>query len=170
MIAARTKKVSLTFVRSELLYDISNIAWVEGDVMQVDDEHARHQLIDVCEDGNVDRVTRVLNLGIARCAELLYPYSKLPVEPDTYMVDALEEPEAYTIDLLVPDDFSQTTVNYLEHLIHELLVCMVIVDWLGMTKKESKTNWQEKIEGLERAIKATLSARVGRVRKTLAPW
>ena len=40
------KTVTLTFNRRELLYDIGNYSWVEGDVMKVEDEHERHPVID----------------------------------------------------------------------------------------------------------------------------
>ena len=63
----RKKSVRLTFKREELLYDIRNNAYVEGDVMQVNDAHDRHQVQDIGEEGNIDRVTRVLDLAHAEC-------------------------------------------------------------------------------------------------------
>ena len=84
---ARTKTVKMTFKREELLYDIRNNAYVEGDVMQVKTEHDRHQVQDIGEDGNIDRVTRVLDLAHAECEEALFPYTKENVEQETEMDD-----------------------------------------------------------------------------------
>jgi hypothetical protein len=170
MIKPRTKIVTLTFIRDELLYDCKNLGYVEGDVMRTQDEHDRHQVMDIGEDGNVDRVTRMLDLAFAQCVELCYPYSKVPVEEDTYMDDTLEETDEYIMQLLVPDDFSQTTVTLLERLIHELLVSKVMADWMSITKPESKANWQEKVEELEKGIRTNLDGRCGRVRRTQTPF
>ena len=71
-----TLKVTLTFKRDQLLYDIKNAAYVESHVMPPDTEHAKHMVADVGEEGNVDRVTRVLDLGVSMCREMLYPWAK----------------------------------------------------------------------------------------------
>ena len=134
-LTARTKTVKLLFKRSELLYDIKNYAYVEGDVMQVNTEHDRHQVQDIGETGNIDRVTKVLDLAYAESVEALFPYTKQDVEQVTEMdnmptVVYDEEPPAdegsdevftnekpdetksqdYEIQLLVPDAYSKTTV------------------------------------------------------------
>lgn len=166
----RTKVVTLLFKREELLYDCKNGAFIEGDVMEVNTEHDRHQVFDICEDGNVDRVTRVLDLAFAQCVELCYPYSKVPVANETILDDTLEYREVYEMKLLVPTDFSYTTVELLRRLIHELLVYKVMADWMSLTKPSSKSNWQEKIENTEQEITSMLNARIGRVRRTLTPF
>ena len=76
------KLVTLTFKRAELLYDASNYSFVEADIMPQDEEHTKHQVFDIAQDGNVDRVTRVLNLAHSECVELLFPYAKEDI-PDT---------------------------------------------------------------------------------------
>jgi hypothetical protein len=179
MIPKRKKIVTLTFLRDELLYDIKNYAYIEGDVMKTDDEHDRHQVMDIGEEGNIDRVTRVLDLAIAECIELCYPYSKINV-PDTSqddeeeevmsLDDTLEETPAYVVRLLVPDDFSQTTVNLLRRLIHELLVYKVVADWMSITNPDKAALWQAKVADTEEAIRTNLNCRVGRVRRTMTPF
>lgn len=168
-----TKKVTLTFKRDELLYDIRNIAYVEGDVMPTTDDHDRHQVMDIGEDGNVDRVTRVIDLALAECEELLYPYSKTNVDDTETRNDILESPKEHHIDMLVPDDFSKSTVNLLEKLIHEFLVCRVLSDWMGITNLKnpgSANNWANKIEELKDQVESTLNARMHRVRRTQTPF
>lgn len=164
------KVITLLFKREELLYDCKNGAFIEGDVMEVNTEHDRHQVFDICEDGNVDCVTRVLDLAFAQCVELCYPYSKVAVANETILDDTLEYREVYEMKLLVPNDFSYTTVELLRRLIHELLVYKVMADWMSLTKPGSKGNWQEKIENTEQEITGMLNARIGRVRRTLTPF
>jgi hypothetical protein len=166
----RSKTVTLTFLREELLYDISNIAFVTGDVMKKESEHESHQVQDIAEDGNVDRVTRILDLGVAHCREALFPYSKVPVCPHTYKDDTLREPDSYVIDLRVPSDFSKTTAEYLEKLIHELLVAWVLADWFGITYPEKAEWWGAKASALEDEIKGALARSCGYVYRRRSPF
>ena len=170
MIEERTKQVVLKFKREELLYDCKNYAYVEGDVMKTDDDHDRHQVQDIAEDGNVDRLTRVFDLAIAECVEFCYPYSKVAVGDHTEMDDVLENTEEYVVNLLVPDDFSQTTVNLLEKYIHEFLVCRALGDWFTITYPDKSAVWLAKAEDAEEQITDTLNHRVKRVRRPLNPF
>ena len=173
MIKERTKTVTLTFLREQLLYDIKNIAWVEGDVLPDEAQHSKHQVQDIGEEGNIDRVTRMLDLALSRCRERLYPYTKSDVEGGETLDDILDETETYTIAMLVPDDFSTTTVQYLEQLIHNLLVYLVLADWMSIANvanAQSAVNWAAKAQDLEDEIKSTLNARTGRVRKFQSPF
>lgn len=166
----RKKTVTLHFKREELLYDCKNYAFIEGDVMKANTEHDRHQVFDIGEDGNVDRVTRVLDLAFAQCVELCYPYSKVPMTEETSLDDTLEYREVYELRMLVPNDFSHTTVELLRRQIHELLVYKVMADWMSLTKPDSKGNWQDKIDETEQGITSMLNARIGRVRRTQTPF
>lgn len=168
-----TNKVTLTFKRDELLYDINNIAYVEGDVMPADNEHDRHQVMDVGQDGNVDRVTRVLDVAFAECVELLYPYSKQPVATEESRDDTLTNTDEYVMELTVPDDFSKSTVNLMEKYIHEFLVYRVLADWMSITNLKnpgSATNWQAKLENIKDEIESTLNAHRYRTRRTMNPF
>lgn len=167
-----TKSVTLTFKRSELLYDAENYSFVEGDIMRAsDDHHARHQVFDIGQEGNVDRVTRVLNLAHSECVEMLYPYTKEEI-PDEQEVldDKLEEPEDYNIELTLPDGFSLSTARLLKNLIHEYLVCKVLSDWMSITNPSSQANWESKIEEQKGKIRTSLMSRMGKVRRKLKPF
>lgn len=173
MIKKRTKTVTLTFLREQLLYDIKNIAYVEGDVLPDEAQHSKHQVQDIGEDGNIDRVTRMLDLALAHCVEALYPFSKVDVESGVVLDDTLTETPTYTVTLLVPDDFSDTTAKYLEQLIHNLLVYYVLADWMSIANvanPQSAANWAAKAQDLEDEIKSKLNARTGRVRKFQSPF
>ena len=170
MIKERTKQVTLTFLREQLLYDIKTIAYVEADVMRTEDEHQRHQVFDIGEDGNIDRVTRLLDLAIAHCVEVCYPYTKNPVEQETAMDDVLTETDAYVVRMWVPDDFSQTTVTLIERLIHELCVYRVLAGWFLIAYPDKAALWQQKADQTEEDIKDKLNARIGRVRRPLNPF
>lgn len=165
------KTVKLTFKRSELLYDAANYSFVEGDIMKADDEHARHQVFDIAEKGNIDRVTRVLNLAHAECVEMLFPYSKedIPEEQEP-MTDVMAAPEEYCIVLNLPDGFSLTTLKLLTHLVHEYLVCRVLADWMSITNPDSQANWEKKFRELKMKIQTSLVSRTGKIRRKCKPF
>lgn len=154
-----TRTVSLVFKREQLLYDIGNYAFVEGDVMPAADEHERHQVMDVTQQGNIDLATRILNLAHSETVEALYPFTKEPVTDDETLDDALEEPEEYIVELNVPRTFSRTSVKYLSNLIHEYMVYRVLYEWMCLTNLSnagSRQNWAEKIESVKEKIRSTV--------------
>ena len=164
-----TLNAVLGFKREQLLYDIKNYAYIEGSVMDTDSNHNRHMVQDVGEDGNVDRVTRVLNLTVAKCRELLYPYTKNELHR-TELNDTLREPNVYGIVLSVPTDFSQTTLYLLENLIHEYLVCKAVADWLSITNTAKAQVWEAKAEEAEGEIRINLHNRIAGTRRGLDPF
>ena len=139
--------------------------------MQADDEHARHQVFDIAAKGNIDRVTRVLNLAHAECVEMLFPYSKEEIpEGQEAMTDVMTAPEEYHIVLNLPDGFSLTTLKLLTHLVHEYLVCRVLADWMSITNPGSQANWEEKFRELKTKIQTSLVSRTGKIRRKCKPF
>lgn len=165
------KDATLTFKRAELIYDASNYSFVEADILPEGDECRRHQVFDIGQDGNVDRVTRVLNLAHAECVEMLYPYTKQEISDEQEALDdVLSEPETYEIKLTLPDGFSLTTVRMLENLIHEYLVCRVLADWMSITNPESEANWEKKFTTIRNKIRTSLVSRTGKIKRKLKPF
>ena len=165
------KEATLTFKRAELIYDASNYSFVEADIMPEGDECRRHQVFDIGQACNVDRVTRVLNTAHAECVEMLYPYTKeeIPDEQEA-LDDVLKEPETYEIKLTLPETFSLTTLRLLEELIHEYLVCRVLADWMSITNPESEANWQRKFTTIREKIRTALVSRTKMIRRKLSPF
>ena len=150
---------ALIFRREELLYDIRNLAFVEGDLMPDDLNHNRHVVQDIGEDGNIDRVTRILDLTIARCREMLFPYTKHELH-ELVLDDRLRNQKIYGIVLTLPKSFSQTTLSLLEHFIHELLVCEAVTEWMRIANPGKAASWKEKAEETAKSIKRHLNGRL----------
>ena len=167
---ARTKKVTLNFKRQEILDDLKQYSFVMGDILDTNDEHARHQIQDIAEDGNIDRVTRVMNLCMSECREILFPYTKEDVDVSEVRTNTLETVEEYNINLLVPDDFSDTTVTLLEHLIHEFIVSRIMADWMSITNKPETATWLEKADDVLTKIRRCKSKQTGRIRRKMHPF
>ncbi len=166
----KPKTVKLAFRRDQLLYDISNYAFVEGDVMGEDAEHARHQVRDIAEEGNVDRVTRVLNLAHDECVEQLYPYTDEVVLDGEVLDDTFVAPDEYTISMRLPDGFAKSTLRLVRTLVHEYMVCRVLQDWLSITFPNSAPNWEQKMIQLKKKMKTALVSRKVTLRRKLKPF
>lgn len=162
-------KVILRFKRDELLYDISNCSFIEGDLMQEQEEHAKHQVFDIAENGNIDRVKRVLNLAYYECIEMLYPYTKRAVNY-TEKNNLLQNFDEYEIKLKLPDMFSETTIDLLKDLIHEYMVSRVIADWLSITKPNSQSNWESKRLASKEQISKIVLFRRSAIKRPLKPF
>ena len=159
----------LTFSRDQLLYDIKNYCYIEGHVMETENNHQRHTVQDVGDEGNVDRVTRVLDLNVAKCREMLYPYIKHPIHRPE-LDDRLKEKPSYGMVLKLPENFSQTTLNLLEQLIHEYLVCRTVADWMSITNPAKVETWAIKAQEAERGVMECVNTRMTRTRIRLHPF
>lgn len=159
------KTVILTFLRAQLLYDIENISWVKGDTMTEELQHAKHLVQDIGQDGNIDQVTRYMDMAFAECVEFCYPYSKENVDDETEDDDTLEESDSYVLTLHVPEAFSKTTINLLLRYIHEFIVCRVLYEWFGLVYPDGAGMWAEKLASAEEEIKSLLNSRTKRIRR-----
>lgn len=154
----------LSFHREQLLYDIKNASYIEGSVMEPETpDHNRHMVQDVGEEGNVDRVTRILDLTVAESREMLYTFTRHSVH-NLHLDDKFKEQKMYGIVLKVPTNFSQTTLNYLEKLIHEFLVCRAQTEWLRLTYPAKADLWKERSEEIVTRIRSCLNTHATKTR------
>ena len=137
--------VVIILKRDQLLYDVGNYCYVEGDIMPEDTQHSRHMVQDVIQEGNVDRVNRILNLAHSDVIERLYPFTQHEIHHPV-VDDRLREKPVYGIFLNVPETYSQTTLNLLGNLIHELIVCIAVADWMSITNPPKEETWKRKVE------------------------
>ncbi|MDE7393961.1 MAG: hypothetical protein K2M80_05765 [Muribaculaceae bacterium] len=159
----------MSFNRERLLYDIENNAHIEGDAMESEDGHSRHLVQDIAEEGNIDRVLRVVDLSIAECREMLYCFTKYDVDRPE-LDNALNIPESYGIVLTLPSGFSQTTLNLLERQVHEYVVCKAVADWMSITHPDRVEGWAAKAASAKTWIQTKLQARTGRTRRPMHPF
>lgn len=135
-----------------LLKEIDNLAWVEADLMPTDDEHAKHQLRDIVQDGNKARVLRVLDLAHKDVVSALYPFTRTPVhtaDVGNPWREPLAKRREWRMELIVPTQFSQTSLDYITLLTREYMCCRAMADWLSIaypTDLGRKAVWQEKAE------------------------
>lgn len=163
------RTVKLKFLRKQLLYDIKNYAFIEADVMGEEKQHAQHVLADIGEEGNVDRVSRILAVVHSSVIEVLYPFTKQePIEE--VIDDTLWAPDEYVIELHVPLTMSRTTMHNLSKLIHEYMVYCVLADWLSTTNPQAAANWAAKAETKKEEIEDEKNMRRKTFTRATHPW
>ena len=165
-----TRSVILTFHRDQLLYDIKNYAYIEGHVWGEENQHAQHTLVEIGEEGNVDRVNRILGVVHAAAVEMLYPYTKEEPVEDEEICDRMWVPVDYKIQMRVPATMSRTTLHLLNKLIHEFMVARVIYDWLSITHPEAARNWLDKASEAQEEINGVKNMRTGVLRVPYHPF
>lgn len=161
--------VRLKFLRDQLLYDIKNYAYVEGDVMGEEKQHAQHVLVEIGEEGNVDRVSRILAVVHTAVIEMLYPWTKQETIEEE-IDNCLCAPDEYVVELHVPDSVSRTTMHLLSRLIHEYMVYRVLADWLSITNPDAAVNWAAKADATEGEITKAKTTHKGVFTRKTHPW
>lgn len=166
------REISISFLRSSILFDIANGSWIEGEALQTDDERLRRVIQDVCDDGNISRVTKILNLAYFEAVEMLYPYSKQGFETLARDIETVSDDEdiAYTIQLQLPEGFSATTANLLDKLVQEYVVCRVLSDWMSIAYPDGSVKWVAKMEDVKDKIQKCKNSRRKPVRLRMSPF
>lgn len=159
-------KVVLNYTRSEIIYHIANDAYIQRQAANVGVD-----VSDLCADGNIDHVERVLRLTFNGIVELLYQATKaslseLPPAADGDGYELQDECECmcdgekvFSIEMQV-GAMSATTINYLYDLIKEVLIGSVIADWLSIVAPDLSTIWQGKVEAAQEEISSAINRRV----------
>ena len=158
-------KVVLNYTRSEIIYHIANDAYIQRQAANVGVD-----VSDLCADGNIDHVERVLRLTFNGIVELLYQATKaslseLPPASDGDGYELNEEcdcvcdgEKVFSIEMQV-GAMSATTINYLYDLIKEVLIGSVIADWLTIVAPDLATIWQSKVDAAQEEISSAINRR-----------
>ena len=112
-------------IRSDsVLAEVRSAAWLEQELHPEIDRHRRHQMADICEDDNAERVWRVLGVAVAELRLALLRIMR--PEKDQSHVNNTERPDKWRFSLLFP--LPQATVGWIREKIHEYLVASVMAD------------------------------------------
>lgn len=157
--------MQLRFTTTELLYDIKNYSYVEGDIMSNDNIRAKHHTQDIGGEGNINRVYRILQLAHAEVVEMLYPFSRSAADNNKIYSNDLVTPSAFEVGITVPSNYSETSVLLLKEAIHEYMVCRVVEDWMSIVNPAKRDTWTYKVQDARDNIKKALAKRVGLLRR-----
>lgn len=159
----------LTIIAEEVLADIRSAAWLESELHSEIDRHGRHEMADICEKGNIERVWRVLGISVAEVRVALQKI--LCQEKQISRVNVLEEPESWNFTFLYR--LSNYSISYIKEKTHEYLVSSVMADRTSVIIPTAADVWRFRAETALSALRTMASTKqmpCSRVRRPLSPF
>ena len=139
--------------RKALLYDIANMAYTIADTGE-DNRHTLHRVRDICEDGNIDRVNRILQLAYTKVLTVLLP---IGAPPRLEGASALDFFFHLRKDGALKFSLTKERIMHIKETVHEFMVSMVLYDWLSITLPEAADVWKFKFETCLEALSDLVS-------------
>lgn len=165
----------MKILKKALLYDITNMAYVIADNGDPRN-HSLHRVRDICEDGNIDRVSRVLGLAYSNILSVLLPVLAPPAI--NLNKDNSAKPHDYEIcfksDIRFLHSLTPERKLKIKETAHEYMVCMALADWLGVTYPEAAEVWRfrtvENLNSLAAIVATVMSGTTGCMKRRLYPF
>lgn len=162
--------VRVELLRKELLYDIANCGYMYGRSIGDEGVKVRDVVQGITDEGNVDVVTRMLDLGFAQMEEMLYPFTKEDSEGGT-VDDELKEAGKYVMEMELPAGVSKTSIALILNLAHDYLVNYVLWRYLGMLGLEKAAVYFGMLaKEAEGDMRSAALRQSGKLRRTLRPF
>lgn len=124
----------------EVLADIRSAAWLESETHPECNLHQRHEMADICEKDNIERVWRVLGVCVAEIRMALKEILEPEIACEVH--DLLERPSEWLFSFR--RRLSAATAQLLKEKTHEFLVSRVMADRLGVLIPVSAQCWAER--------------------------
>lgn len=133
--------------KKALLYDIANMAYLIADTGE-HHNHSLHKVRDICQDGNIDRVSRILGLAYSNLLACLSPVVCSPRIDINCDNSASPHDYEFTFKEGHTLKFALTTERKLKikEFCHEYMVCMVLCHWLEVTLPVAADVWKDRAE------------------------
>ena len=173
-------KVMIELLKKELVFDIKNTAAVYADSISssVADSHSIHNIYDVGEDGNRDKLARILDSAVEDCNEMLFRYTKMKMlgggfdsnEWEECIGSPTNEEEAYYLAMRIPQGFSKTSVHTMTVYIHDYIVNQCLYEWLMIAYPDGADRFLALAEDKKQKIKEASNRSAGMARISLHPF
>lgn len=151
-------RVLLIFDQEELRKDIGDEAYVQGDAAAEAETATRaalHNWMDVVEDDNMPRVTRLLRLATTEVERVLHRLTRNVIFGHMSLDNTTRKKLEHVVEMRVAVTASETSMVHLLNLIHEYLIARVLREWAGKTSPAFAQYWAERVESLKEEIKST---------------
>lgn len=153
---------------AEVMADIRSAAWLEQELHPELDRHRRHQMADICESGNIERVRRVLGIAVSEVRIALLRIIRPSGCP--HVANEPECPSLWMFAFIYP--LPPDVVTFLKEKIHEYLVASVMAERAAVIIPQCSGIWEERAKEARsslRGMAATLRPPFGPVRRPLWP-
>lgn len=128
---------TITILCREVLDDIRSAAWLESETHPDSNLHQRHEMADICEKDNIERVWRLL--GVCDSEVRLTLRKMLKLRDDKIQQNDLNSPDRWVYEFrssLLPN-----VGAYLKDKIHEFMVASVMSDRMKVLLPEASNSW-----------------------------
>lgn len=133
-------RVMMELQKKELVYDVANTTYTFADALSVEDVHEKHNIMDVAQEGNRDKLARILDEAVEDCREVLYSLGKGHVDGSWYETNEWEDcvgsptndEESYYLKMFAPRSFSPSSLHTLTVYAHNYIVNKSVSDWLAI--------------------------------------
>ena len=173
-------RVMIELLKQELVYDIKNTAYVFADsqTRQDTDSHTLHNIFDVAEVGNRDRLARILDSAVEDCREILYRFCKVDMHGGGFDSNEWEEcvgspvndEEAYYLIMVMPKDFSATSVHTMTVYIHDFIVYQSLYEWMMLVYPDGAERFKLLAEEKKQKFKEASIRTTGHTRIMIHPF
>lgn len=150
--------MTITLYQSQILYDIANICYIESKCVNSDDGAAPlpHLISDVCQDGNIDHISRIVGDMHAHAEELLFPLTRRSAGSSAFD-NMPSDPDTYVTRLHSQHPLSETTLILLSRLLHQYIVYRSVAEWLSFSHPSASAKWQEKAALIASEIRSSVT-------------
>lgn len=165
----------MTLNKKALIYDMENMAFTIADTGE-HSRHTLHRVRDICQDGNIDRVARVLGLAYANLLTVLLPL----LAPPRIKVDKDQSNIPHNYNFRFRSDHSLKFLLTKERKLkiketaHEYMVSMVLADWLDITLPEAADVWKYRassaFSSLQELVVALMASANCCFKRSLSPF
>ena len=156
-------KVMLELTKSELVFDIKNTAYIFADSYIGGDISAQQlkNAFDIGEEGNRDKLARILDSAVEDCREMLFRFTKLEMmgggfdsnEWEECIGSATNEEDAYYLAMRMPEGFSKTSVHSMTTYVHDYIVNQCLYEWMMIVLPEAADRFWALAEDKKQKIK-----------------
>lgn len=132
-----TTRVTIRFKTDNLLYDIAQAGFLSSETVALrlqDNQHVKHRMKDIVEDGNVDIVIRELDNAYAHSMLQLSQFAPpSPREEEITMTDDYNDyRESYDYTILINYEHARFLAERLTSLLHDYLVASAICRYISV--------------------------------------
>ncbi|MBD5358114.1 MAG: hypothetical protein HDR88_14145 [Bacteroides sp.] len=152
----REREMKTVLQREELLHDISNLAYVIADVSEgKESPHTLHQTFDICEEGNTERVERLLGLAAAEIGSEMGKGISIRHRRKNYVLTFC--------------GVTEKTVAKVTELAREYMVASVLHGWLSVTLPAAATFWANRRDETLSSLRSAATPPTGGFTRRVSP-
>ena len=180
-------KVMVELMKNELVHDIKNTAYSFAESENIINTKAGQvesmpetleQVYTIGEDGNREKLARILDSAVEDCMELLFRFCKMEMRGGGFDSNEWEEcvgsptndEEAYYLAMLMPIGFSKTSVHTMTVYMHDYIVYECLYEWMMIVYPNGAERFKVLAEDKKQKMKDASNRTAGRERIRLHPF